>query len=77
VSSDEALDEAVASWRTTHHICEDDPMMAALDLVRVYFAHAPRPLPNSTEVRRAMENSARQWICWIAVLMLSASDRST
>lgn len=43
MSSDEALDEAVASWRTTHHIREDDPMMAALDLVRVYLAHAPRP----------------------------------
>ena len=50
MSSDEALDEAVASWRTTHRIREDDPMMAALDLVRVYLAHAPRPLPDSTEV---------------------------
>lgn len=50
MSSDEALDKAVASWRTTHHIREDDPMMAALDLVRVYLAHAPRPLSDSTEV---------------------------
>jgi hypothetical protein len=50
MSGDEALEDAVASWRTKHHIREDDPMMAALDLVRVYLAHAPRPLPDSAEV---------------------------
>ena len=63
MSSDEALDEAFASWRTTHHIREDDPMMAALDLVRVYLAHAPRPLADSTEVPPSYGESARRWIC--------------
>ena len=43
MKADEALEQAVATWRTKHHIREDDPMLAALDLVRVYLAHAPLP----------------------------------
>ena len=50
MSGDDALEDAVASWRKKHNVREDDPMMAALDLVRVYLAHAPRPLPDSSEV---------------------------
>ena len=43
MNGDEALEQAVVSWRTKHQIREDDPMLAALDLVRVYLAHAPLP----------------------------------
>jgi hypothetical protein len=50
MSADAALEEAVAAWQTKHHVREDDPMMAALDLVRVYLAHAPRPSLDSAEV---------------------------
>jgi hypothetical protein len=50
MKADEALEQAVATWRTKHHIREDDPMLAALDLVRVYLAHAPRPARDAAEV---------------------------
>lgn len=50
MKADEALEQAVAEWRMKHHIREDDPMLAALDLVRVYLAHAPVPAAESAEV---------------------------
>ncbi len=49
MNADEALRQAVAEWRTKHQIREDDPMLAALDLVRVYLAHAPLPARESAE----------------------------
>ena len=50
MKADEALEQAVVAWRTKHHIREDDPMLAALDLVRVYLAHAPLPARDTAEV---------------------------
>ena len=50
MNADEALQKAVAEWRTKHQIREDDPMLAALDLVRVYLAHAPLPVREAPEV---------------------------
>ncbi len=50
MKADEALEQAVAEWRTKHNIREDDPMLAALDLVRVYLAHAPLPAADAAEV---------------------------
>ena len=50
MKADEALEQAVVTWRTKHHIREDDPMLAALDLVRVYLAHAPLPARDAAEV---------------------------
>ena len=50
MKADEALQRAVAEWRTKHQIREDDPMLAALDLVRVYLAHAPLPVRDAAEV---------------------------
>ena len=50
MKADEALQQAVAEWRTKHQIREDDPMLAALDLVRVYLAHAPLPVREAPEV---------------------------
>ena len=48
--ADEALEQAVSTWRIKHQIREDDPMLAALDLVRVYLAHAPLPAREAAEV---------------------------
>jgi hypothetical protein len=42
------LEQAVLAWRTKHQVREDDPILAVLDLVRVYLAHAP-PLPARDE----------------------------
>jgi len=50
MKADEALEHAVVAWRTKHHIREDDPLLAALDLVRVYLAHAPLPARDAGEV---------------------------
>ena len=50
MKADEALQQAVAEWRTKHQIREDDPMLAALDLVRVYLAHAPLPVREAPDV---------------------------
>jgi hypothetical protein len=50
MKADEALEQAVNGWRTKHSIREDDPMLAALDLVRVYLAHAPLPTRDAAEV---------------------------
>ena len=50
MKADEALEQAVISWRTKYQIREDDPMLAALDLVRVYLAHAPLPPRDEAEV---------------------------
>ncbi len=50
MKADEALQQAVAEWRTKHQIREDDPMVAALDLVRVYLAHAPLPVREAPDV---------------------------
>jgi hypothetical protein len=75
MSSDEALEDAVASWRTKHHVREDDPMMAALDLVRVYLAHAPRTLPDSAEVPPTYGNFARRSSYWTAAQTPSPNNR--
>ncbi len=50
MKADEALEQAVKEWRTKHSIREDDPMLAALDLVRVYLTHAPLPAREAAEV---------------------------
>ena len=49
MNTDDALEQAVVAWRTKHQIREDDPLLAALDLVRVYLAHAPLPLRDAAE----------------------------
>ncbi|MDQ3622301.1 MAG: hypothetical protein M3463_07410 [Verrucomicrobiota bacterium] len=49
MKADEALEQAVVAWRTKHHIREDDLMLAALDLVRIYLAHAPLPTRDPPE----------------------------
>jgi hypothetical protein len=48
MSANDALEQAVLAWRTKHQVREDDPILAVLDLVRVYLAHAP-PLPARDE----------------------------
>lgn len=50
MKADDALQQAVTEWRTKHQVREDDPMLAALDLVRVYLAHAPLPVREAPEV---------------------------
>ena len=74
MKADEALERAVVAWRTKHHIREDDPMLAALDLVRVYLAHAPLPardaaevLPTYAEFRETVEFRPARKRLWEAI----------
>jgi hypothetical protein len=34
------LAEAIGEWQRKHHIADGDPMIAALDLVRIYLHHS-------------------------------------
>jgi hypothetical protein len=46
VDSDDPLTDAIADWQRKHRIADGDPMIAALELVRVYLQHA-RPSDDS------------------------------
>jgi hypothetical protein len=50
MSANDALEQAVLAWRTKHQVREDDPILAVLDLVRVYLAHAPLPARDEPEL---------------------------
>jgi hypothetical protein len=55
MSGDDPLAVAVSDWQRKHRIAEGDPMIAALELVRIYLRHAreiddkPGTLPPSFE----------------------------
>lgn len=39
MSADDPLERAIGDWQRKHHIADGDPMIAALELVRVYLQH--------------------------------------
>jgi hypothetical protein len=46
MSADDPLARAISDWQRTHHIADGDPMIAALELVRIYLRHS-RNIENS------------------------------
>lgn len=40
MNADDPLQRAIGDWQRKHHIADGDPMIAALELVRVYLQHA-------------------------------------
>ncbi|MGA7905023.1 MAG: hypothetical protein WCA06_20520 [Terrimicrobiaceae bacterium] len=40
MSTDDPLAVAISDWQRKHRIADGDPMIAALDLVRIYLRHA-------------------------------------
>ena len=50
MSANDALEQAVLAWRTKHQVREDYPILAVLDLVRVYLAHASLPARDEAEL---------------------------
>jgi hypothetical protein len=40
VSADDPLARAISDWQRKHHIADGDPMIAALELVRIYLRHS-------------------------------------
>ena len=59
MDSDDPLADALADWQRKHRIADGDPMIAALELVRVYIRHA-RPaddvqIPSFEDFRGTVE----------------------
>ena len=59
MDSDDPLAHALADWQRKHRIADGDPMIAALELVRVYIQHA-RPaddvqIPSFEDFRGTVE----------------------
>lgn len=59
MDADDPLASAIADWQRKHRIADGDPMIAALELVRVYLQHA-RPaddaqIPSFEDFRSTME----------------------
>ena len=40
MSADDPLTRAIGEWQRKHHIADGDPMIAVLDLVRIYLRHS-------------------------------------
>ena len=40
MNANDPLTEAIGEWQRKHHIADGDPMIAALDLVRIYLQHS-------------------------------------
>ncbi len=40
MNADDPLARAIGEWQRKHHIADGDPMIAALELVRIYLRHS-------------------------------------
>ena len=40
MNADDPLERSIGDWQRKHHIADGDPMIAALELVRVYLQHS-------------------------------------
>ena len=40
MNADDPLARAIGEWQRNHHIADGDPMIAALELVRIYLKHS-------------------------------------
>lgn len=62
MSADDPLQRAIGDWQRKHRIADDDPVIAVLELVRLYLQHARRaehaedaPVPSFEDFRGTME----------------------
>ena len=60
MDADDPLASAIADWQRKHRIADGDPMIAALELVRVYLQHARQPhddapIPSFEDFRGTIE----------------------
>ena len=56
MNADNPLGHAIADWQRKYHIADGDPMIAALELVRIYLEHAPRVDADPNEVPPSFED---------------------
>ena len=40
MNPDNPLERAIGEWQRKHHIADGDPMIAVLELVRIYLSHS-------------------------------------
>ena len=60
MDADDPLATAIADWQRKHRIADGDPIIAALDLVRLYLQHARQPnddaqIPSFEDFRGTIE----------------------
>ena len=48
MNANDPLTEAIGEWQRKHHIADGDPMIAALELVRIYLQHS-RKIDEATD----------------------------
>ena len=56
MSANGPLTEAIAEWQRKHHIADGDPMIAALELVRIYLRHSRNIEDNSNAAPPSFED---------------------
>jgi hypothetical protein len=56
VSANDPLTEAIGEWQRKHHIADGDPMIAALDLVRIYLRQSRNIEDNSDAAPPSFED---------------------
>lgn len=55
MSADDLLAEAISDWQRKHRVADGDPMIAALELVRIYIRHS-RETYNDSDAQPSFED---------------------
>jgi hypothetical protein len=56
VNANDPLTDAIGEWQRKHHIADGDPMIAALELVRIYIRHSRNIEDNSDTAPPSFED---------------------
>ena len=56
MNANDPLTEAIGEWQRKHHIADGDPMIAALELVRIYLRHSRRTDDNQDAAPPSFED---------------------
>ena len=56
MNANDSLVDAIGEWQRKHHIADGDPMIAALDLVRIYLQHSRKIDETSDTVPPTLED---------------------
>ena len=67
MNADESLTRAISEWQHKHHIADRDPMIAALELVRIYLRHSRETDNDPAASPPSFEIFAAPWNCSTAV----------
>jgi hypothetical protein len=55
VNGDDSLERAIREWQRKHHIADDDPIIAVLELVRLQLQHASHERDGTQTSRPSFE----------------------